>query len=236
MDISQKLKIQSLQTNISEQFAQDTLHILNGQAMYEHFSRSQLMGSGHYIPFNEAMCDNESCADIFSPAFNRLRAAGHRVSLAEYEDVTMKPLTCLLDKQYRCIVLWFGDDMFCQINLLTVLAYLEQISFQGTVYYHMVQELTYDVEETAIDPNNYQEIYLEVLLDHRLPTAKLMPVMDQGIRLYLEYVQDDNSITAYIRDNIDQPQDQLLEHLFLLFPQYGLGDLQYIKMIDNVKL
>ncbi|WP_438348257.1 AraC family transcriptional regulator [Paenibacillus sp. FA6] len=235
MDISQKLKIQSLQTNISKEFAQDTLHILNGQAMYEHFSRYQLMEIGDYIPFNEAMCDNDSCADIFSPAFNRLRAEGHRVSLAEYEDVTMKPLACLLDKQYRCIVLWFGDDMFCQMNLLTVLAYLEQISFQGTVYYHMVQELTYDVEETAIDPNNYHEIYREVLLDHHLPATKLMPVMDQGIRLYLDYLQNDNRLTAYIHENIDQPQDQLLEHLFRLFPQYGLGDLQYIKMIDNVK-
>ena len=69
--------------------------------------------------------------------------------------MTLKPLKPLLTNDYKCIVLWFGDDMFCQMNLLTVLAFLEQQRYQGKVYYYMVKEMTYDVEETEIELGPY---------------------------------------------------------------------------------
>lgn len=235
MDISQKLKIEALQSAIYDQFDRDILNILNGQMMYEEFVNHQLMEKSDYVPFNEAMCANETTYAIFGDEFNRLRAAGHRVSLQEYEKITVKPLKPLLENKYKCAVLWFGDDMFCQMNLLTVLAYLEQAGFDGKVYFHMVKEATYEVEETDILLGGYQEIYEQALIQHRMPEAQLMPVMYQGIQLYLEYLKEDNEITAFIRKNLNVPKAELLQQLFRLFPHYGLGDLQYFKMMEAVK-
>ena len=54
----------------------------------------------------------------------RQRAAGHNSSVESYTKGYrfIKNFT----KEYKCIVLWFGEDMFCQMNLLTILSYLEQ--------------------------------------------------------------------------------------------------------------
>ncbi|MBO7744396.1 helix-turn-helix transcriptional regulator [Paenibacillus sp. MWE-103] len=235
MDISQKWKIGALQDQIQNQFDHDILNILNGQMMYEEFYNHQLMEKSDYVPFNEAMCSNETTVTIFSDAFIQTRASGHRVSLQEYEKITVIPLKPLFENSYKCMVLWFGDDMFCQINLLTVLAYLEQARFDGKVYFHMVNEMTYEVEETEIRLEGYQDLYEQVLIHHRMPEVKVMPVMYQGIRLYLDYLKEDNEITTFIKKHIGKPQDELLQHLFHLFPHYGLGDLQYIKIIEALK-
>ncbi|MFC4808088.1 helix-turn-helix transcriptional regulator [Paenibacillus sp. GCM10023250] len=235
MDISRKLKIEALQHQIQDAFDQVILNILNGQMMYEQFQRHQLMEKSDYVPFNEAMCSHETTAPIFSEEFIRLRASGHQVPLEEYRKITVAPLKPLFENRYKCIVLWFGDDMFCQINLLTVLAYLEQRGYDGKVYFHMVKESTYDVEETEIRLEGYSDIYRQVLLHHRFPETPLMPVMYQGIRLFLEYVKEDNEITAFIKKHVGKPREELLQRLFHLFPHYGLGDLQYIRLIDNLK-
>ncbi|MGZ9586577.1 AraC family transcriptional regulator [Paenibacillus marinisediminis] len=235
IDISQKLKIEALQNHIYEQFGQDTLHILNGQAMYEQFHTYQLMGSGDYVPFNEAMCSHDTDETIFSAQFIKMRASGHQVTVQEYESVVMTPLKSLLEKHYKCIVLWFGYDMFCQMNVLTVLAYLDQAGYRGKVFFHTVNEMSYEVEATEVLPEGFKEMYQQVLIHHRLPEAQLMAVMSQGIRLYLEYIKQDNEITAFINKHLDKSQDELLKHLFKRFPQYGLGDTQYIKIIQSTK-
>ncbi len=221
-----------MQTRIQDQFGQDILNILSGQAMFNEFYDHQLMGKGDYAPFNEAMCSNDTTSAIFSDEFNRLRASGHRVPLEEYMKITVTPLQSLFEKKFKCIAVWFGDDMFCQINLLTLLAYLEQARYDGKVYFHMVNELTYDVEETEIKLGGYQEIYQQVLIQHRLPEANLLPAMYQGIRLYLEYIKEENEITAFMKKHSDEPRDELLQRLFKRFPHYGLGDTQYIKLME----
>ncbi|REE55337.1 AraC family transcriptional regulator [Paenibacillus taihuensis] len=171
MDISQQLKIDALQNKIQDQFDQDILNILNGQMMYEEFYNHQLMGKSDYVPFNEAMCSNDTTDTIFSDEFKQLRASGHQVPLQKYEEITLTPLKPMFENKYKCIVLWFGDDMFCQINLLTVLAYLEQVGYDGKVYFHMVNEMNYEVEETEIWLEGYRNIYQQVMIRHQLPEA-----------------------------------------------------------------
>ncbi|WP_234447562.1 helix-turn-helix transcriptional regulator [Viridibacillus soli] len=235
MDISQKLKIESLQNIMNEQFDQGILNILNGRIMYEEFQIHQLMGKSDYVPFNEAMCSNDTCFTIFSDEFNKLRSAGHEVSLKDYENITINSLKPLFEKQYKCIVLWFGEDMFCQMNLLTMLAYLEQEEYKGKVFFNMINEKTYDVEEIEVIPEGFKEIYQQVLIQHQLPQAQVLPVMYQGINLYLEYLKDENEITAYIKKHLDKSHKDLLKNLFHLFPNYGLGDVQYLKMIKIIE-
>lgn len=236
MDISKKLRIEDLQKHVDDHFDHEVLNILNGQHMYEQFSSQQLVGKSDYAPFNEAMCVHDTVKTIFSDSFKQVRAAGHEVSLAEYEAITVAPLKkTLFSKEYQCIVLWFGEDMFCQMNLITVLAYLEQIAFKGTIYYHSVREQTYDVKETKIILGNYFEIYNAVLLEHRMPDVELMPVMYQGIKLYLELLNNDNEITKYIQTHQHLPQNEIVRNLLHRFPQYGLGDSQYLALIKATK-
>jgi len=232
MDISKKLRIEDLQKYVDEHFDYEVLHILNGQLMYEEFSSQQLMGKSDYAPFNEAMCVHDTDKTIFSDSFKQVRAAGHQVSLEDYEAITVAPLEKnLFSKKYQCIVLWFGEDMFCQMNLITVLAYLEQIAFKGTIFYHAVREQTYDVQETDIILGSYFDLYEAVLVDHRMPNVELMPVMYQGIKLYLELLKNDNEITKYIQTHLHLPHDEIVRNLLHLFPQYGLGDSQYLELI-----
>lgn len=230
----QKEKIKALQHIIHSRFNQDVLHILNGQMMYEDFYTHSLMDNGHYVPFNEAMCSNETCYPVFDDVFNQLRASGHDVSIQEYESITITPLKPLFENQYKCMVLWFGDDMFCQMNMLTLLTYLEQVRYKGELIFHKVQESTYEVGQSEILPLNYKNLYQQVLIHHRLPNARLTSVLNNGVELYLEYVKEKNEITSYIKKYLDVPQDELLSRLCNKFPQYGLGDIQYIKMIETI--
>ena len=74
------------------------------------------------------------------------------------------------------MVLWFGTDMFCQMNLLTRLAYLDEKGDQGRVFFHAMQERTYEVkEESEIRPEGYTDIYREVLIRHRMPKVRRIP-------------------------------------------------------------
>ena len=43
--------------------------------------------------------------------------------------IVLNQLEPLFKNKFDTIVLWFGDDMFCQMNMLTILAYLEQSNF-----------------------------------------------------------------------------------------------------------
>ncbi|MBT2281626.1 AraC family transcriptional regulator [Priestia megaterium] len=234
IDLSYKLKIKDFHNKMNHRFGFEILNILNGQVMYELFQTHQLMEKGEYISFNEAMCSHETSVALFSDKFKSLRALGHKVSIQEYENFTMTPLKPLFEKEYKCIVLWFGDDMFCQINMLTVLAYLEQVAYKGKVFFNMVNEMTYEIETTEIFLNSYKKVYQQVLIDHQFPNIKVIPSMYQGIRLYMEYIKEDNEIVAYIKENKDQSQNELLGNLFHSFPQYGLGDVQYLKIIETI--
>ena len=62
------------------------------------------------------------------------------------------------------IVCWFGDDEFCQINLLTLLAFLKQINYKKSIILHVIDEETYIIKETKnIDVSGYKKQYLNYI-------------------------------------------------------------------------
>ena len=77
------------------------------------------------MPFNEGMCDGETIEDIFSGEFELERCVAHGVGVEEYEDIVINPLAPLFSFEYDELHLFFDEDMFCQINLITLLAYLD---------------------------------------------------------------------------------------------------------------
>lgn len=235
MDISRKIEVENLQQKKSELFYNDVLHILNGQVMYEEFKEERLMGDSDYVPFNEAMCVNPTTEQIFDAEFINIRASGHQVSVEVYIEKVSAPLANLFNKDYNWIVLWFGEDMFCQMNLLTILSYLEQSDYRGKVFLNSFREDEFKVNQTELKLGHYDSVYREVLVNQVKPSNELFPLMDQAIDIYLDMLKGDNAVTKYIKKNNDLPTSELLKRLLVLFPKVGYGDLQYMELINRTR-
>lgn len=235
MNRSKETEIEQLRKAKAELFDEDVLNILNGQVMYEEFKNKKLMGESDYAPFNEAMCVNVTTRSIFDQAFIQTRAAGHGESEENYCNKVIKPLNNLFTEQYNYIVLWFGADMFCQMNLLTILAYLEQSQYKGKVFFNSFREDEFKVNQIELTFGDYHSVYEKVLVNHMKPINKLLPVMYQAIELFLEMQKENNAVTTYIYKNKHLPTSELLQRLFEVFPTVGYGDLQYIELINKIK-
>ena len=219
----------------SKLFNANVLHILNGQLMYDEFHHKQIMGDADYIPFNEAMCVNKVTYPIFDQTFNEIRANGHEVSTQAYFDKVVAPLLLLSNKSYETIVLWFGEDVFCQMNLLTLLAYLEQIHFTGNVYLYSFREDEFVVHEEKLTLGNYSSVFKQVLIDKNMPTISLLPVIFEAIKRQLDMQKEQNEVTNYIQNHPSIPEMQLVNELLHAFPLLGYGDTQYLQLIRKVK-
>ncbi len=236
MDKQEKVSIQKAQQQVYEKHGKNLLNILNGQCMYDSFRENNLMEEGIYIPFNEAMCVGQASEGVFSEEFITCRCESHNVTLEQYREVVLKPLQGLFERQYDYIAVWFGDDMFCQINLLTVLAYLDEINYSGKIVFHLVRETIKEFECFEVEIQGYKEIYRQAMLYRQLPSNVPLPVMYKGVKLYLEYLKDENEITSYIKKHGQLKKDLLLQNLFQRFSKYGLGDIQYLELIKKCEI
>lgn len=235
MNISKKMEVEKLLHEQSDLFDKDVIHILNGQVMYEEFKDYKLMGNADYAPFNEAMCMNETTERIFEKEFIYTRATGHHELVEGYMEKVIVPLDNLFNKEYKCIVLWFGEDMFCQMNLLTILSYLEQSGYKGKVFLNIFREDEFKVNQTEIKLGCYYSVYKEVLVNHTKPSHELVPVMYQAINMYLEMLREDNEVVKFIKKNKDISTNELIQKLFNLFPTIGYGDTQYKEIISKIR-
>ena len=225
--------IKHVQNKIEADYSSKTLHILNGSCMLEFFKRNNIMSEeAVYVPFNEARCWGEVDEKIFSPEFIKKRAASLYSIPEGYKKIVIEPLEPLLNEYFDSIVLWFGDDMFCQMNFITLLAYLEQMHFKGDVLFCMQQEQKDEMLPDAIEINlgGYHAIYKTVLCNKEKCDKEMLPVTYQAMNLYLHYLKQDSDIMRYIRNHLHE--ENLIKDLFTLFPQYGLGDLQYQWIIE----
>ena len=214
-----------------------TLNILNGQVMYDYFTRYHVDENNEYVPFNEAMCVSEVVVDIFSDQFNQYRCDAHHITIEQYKEITLNPLQPLFNNQFTGIIFWFDDDMFCQINLLTLLAYLNQIHYIKKITFNLVTRREFKlINQFEFGVQGYHEIYKQVLINKCIPQNIHLAVMEKGIKLYLEYIKEENDITSYIRQNKNVPSKILVAQLFDLFPQYGLGDTQYFHLIERCRI
>jgi len=233
MNGSRKKEVEQLQSEKKELFDKDVLNILNGQVMYEEFKNQKLMGDSDYVPFNEAMCVNTTTKKVFDEEFIKIRALGHRDSIDNYIKKVINPLANLFKKEYKYIVLWFGEDMFCQMNLLTILAYLEQSGYEGKVFLNSFREDEFKVSQTELKLGNFFAAYTSVLVNHENPSNELLPVMFQAIDIYLDMLKENNAVAKYITKNKDLPTSELIKRLIELFPTIGYGDSQYIELINR---
>lgn len=208
------------------------LNILNGQLMHDYFKQNHMDQKGVYVPFNEAMCVGEAQADIFSSKFVKCRCEAHHVTKEQYGQITLNPLQPLFENHFSHIFLWFDNDMFCQINLLTILAYLEQFNYSNKITFNLVNREFKLVDQLEFGVKGYNELYKQVLINRVMPVIINLPIMENGIRLYFEYLKEENEIISYILKHNDLECNILVMKLLKIFTEYGLGDTQYMQLIN----
>ncbi|WNS76256.1 AraC family transcriptional regulator [Bacillus sp. DTU_2020_1000418_1_SI_GHA_SEK_038] len=207
------------------------LNVLNGQEMYHFFKKTQRIQQEIMVPFNEAMCYGNTSANLFSDEFNAIRAQTHDVSSVKYHEITLEPLQPLLSKNFMHLALWFGPDMFCQINVLTILAWLDQTQCKKTIDLHLINDNYEHLEKFALEVNGYYDLYKQVLIDKTMPATIYPEPLMKGIELYLNYQNEDSVLMLYIKSNSNVPEKVLVYDLMRNFPEYGLGDIQYMELI-----
>ena len=209
-----------------------TLNITNGD-VFNHVLLAKI--SGEALPFREVMMDGETVAEIFSDDFVRLRASVLNVSAEEYRP-SMAVYDALQANDYAELVLWFGKDTFCQMNLLTLLAYLEQRAYRGRVTLNYIDDETFRRLEENIEVHlgGYGEIY-EAILIHREQPKDIKVLDSDAIALYFDYRSDDGALARMVRENRDKPYIALMGLLLCSSKAYGLSDVQAGKLIEKYR-
>ena len=105
------------------------LHITNGDSTTNYLKK--LKFSGNFITWREMLCEGKTISDIGSESFwkNRFEffKSTYKVSKQQFIDYTLKEYRNLCkEKEQDEIILWFGHDLSCQINMLAVISWLKR--------------------------------------------------------------------------------------------------------------
>ncbi|MBS4214714.1 hypothetical protein [Neobacillus rhizophilus] len=210
-----------------------TIHILNGLAMYNFYKKAKFLEQELMVPFNEAMCYGNTSPNLFSEEFVQLRAKVHHVTPKQYTEHTLTPLQPFFSEKFTHIVLWFDADMFCQINILTILAWLDKAEHIDAIELYIVDDQFEPVSQYTLKAKGYYDIYKQVLIDKTMPENIDPKPLKKGIELYLNYLRKDSDLLQYIRKHRDVPEEELMLALLEKFKDYGLGDTQYFEIIKS---
>ena len=206
------------------------LNITNGDFFNEYLKNKF---SYIAIPFCEAMMDGKIIGKIYSNEFISCRAKSLNVSEKEYRD-KMFVYDYLTNKEYQSICLWFGKDTFCQMNLLTLLAYLEQIEFKGKLKLNYIADETFEILESNIDVKLgvYNRAYEDILLLRKIPND-IGVLNAKAIELFFDYYSKNGAIVKLIKANSHMNKNDLVRFLLEQSKDYGLSDLQAERLINS---
>ena len=135
------------------------LHITNGEYFNNYLSDKTKEFS---LPFSESTMDGEYCNKIFSDKFIKLRAKSLQIEEEIYIEKN-KFIQEISKNSYSVIYLWFGKDTFCQTNLLTLLAYLEQINYKGNIFLNYIDDETFEILDKMCEENKIDKKIVEAL-------------------------------------------------------------------------
>lgn len=208
------------------------LNITNGDVFNEYFLSKF---GGEAIPFREVMMDGDTVLDIYSDEFIEVRAQALGVKIEEYKS---KMLTCggLDILGYKKLNLWFGKDTFCQMNLLTLLAYLEQIDYSGEIFLNYIDDETFETleENIRVELGIYKNLYQEILINKN-QIDNLGVLVARSIELFFDYHSKNGTLAEMVRNNVNMAQTDLICLLLQNSREYGLSDIQAKNLIDKYK-
>jgi hypothetical protein len=110
-------------------------HILNGGAMTD---RMEAAGFDNLIVCREALIDgpvNATHIDEFWKIRSAYLAEDMHAESEQYYEYVVTEFDKLKDiPAHSRINLWFGDDLFCQVNCWFIVSYLDQLGLAGSLY------------------------------------------------------------------------------------------------------
>ena len=191
---------------------------------------------GNAFPFREAMIDGPAHADVFSNAFICTRAKALSVDEHFYKEKAKELLDfCENHTQYTQLCLWFGADTFCQVNLLTLLALLEKINYQGKISLYVIDDESFEIlqKDIPVTLGIYTNLYQQILINHT-PVANVGTLNQKAFDLYFDYLSNDGALAKFIIENREQDKDFLVKELISRTKDYGLSDINIQNLIKRV--
>ena len=212
---------------------QNVLNITNGDCFNEYFLSKF---GGEAVPFCEAMMDGETVSDIYSGEFIKLRSKELGISDEEYKS-KMHVQVALAENKYNELCLWFGKDTFCQTNLLTLLAYFEQIGYGGQVVLNYIEDESFEVikDNITVTLGSYKKLYEDILIAKKHP-ADFGGLDADALDLYFDYYSDSGALARLVRENSDKDDMALVCLLLENSKAYGLSDLQAENLIKKYSI
>lgn len=214
------------------------INITSGESFNEYIKTKI---NGIFVPFNEALMEGKPLFPLFDENFINERVMTHYNDLSKKDEYIKKMEIFIKNKELILnseeLILWFGEDTFCLINLLGLLTFLENNSYHGKLLYNIVDEEKFVVkkEGISIELGNFTNSYVSLFNENVFVSTKNQ-LIDKGIKTYLELQDENHFLVQYIKDNIDKMEEyQLLINLLNMTLEYGLSDVQLMKMINKYR-
>ena len=210
------------------------INVTSGEYLNKHLKNKS---EGVFIPFNESMIQGTLLYPLFDKNFIKERCLVHYVSDLTYKEKMGEFINIKNNiEEVDLITLWFGKDVFCIVNLLTVLVYLEEVNYRGKVLVNLVDDHTNEILEYNIELalGKFKNIYLN--LKYRKQIETNICFIDEGIKDYLYITSDNNHVIEYIKENINKVSEyELLISVIDKTYKYGLTDTYITSMINKIK-
>ena len=214
------------------------INITSGESFNEYIKTKI---NGIFVPFNEALMEGKPLFPLFDETFINERVMTHYNDLSKKDEYVKKMEIFIKNKELILnseeLILWFGEDTFCLINLLGLLTFLENNSYHGKLLYNILDEEKFVVkkEGISIELGNFTNSYVSLFNENVFVSTKNQ-LIDKGIKTYLELQDENHFLVQYIKDNIDKMEEhQLLINLLNMTLEYGLSDVQLMKMINKYR-
>lgn len=210
------------------------INITNGE-FYNKFFEEQTKNKG--IPFNEVMMSGPAVFPVFSNIFIEKRSKYHSISSDEYID-KMEQIIYLKNiiNEVTTINLFFGNDTYCVINLLTLLAYLEELKYKDTITLNIIDDYSFETIESGINITLgiYDDLYKNIVINKE-KQANLGVLSIRAIDLYFDFLDNNGYLARIVKENINKSVDDLAVLLLDASTEYGLSDLLILELINRVK-
>ena len=192
--------------------------------------------NGIFLPFNESILTGPVDINIFSSKFINIRSNYHEVSKDEYLNKLNNIVNPNYINTFDEINLWFGEDTFCVINLITILAYLEQIKYSGIIYYTRIDDYTNETikEKELIKLGIFNKVYETVILNKTFIQTDIS-FIDTTITNYLDLHNGIDNVSNYIKNNLNLDDNTLLINSLNNSKDLGLSDVIIQKLINKFK-
>jgi hypothetical protein len=174
------------------------------------------------------MVDGKPKELIFSKEFIQERVKTHHTNLKLYQDIVVCHLSFISNEKE--IHMYFGKDMFCQINMLTLLSYLDQQKYDKNVTIHLCDEKNKKViDKITIHPLGFHFLYHKIMCEHVFIKTPL-PYLNEAIPLYFQYFYKDKQTINNLLLKCKDLNGLLKKDTF-----YGLGDVQWNNWIKATR-